>query len=331
MQDKTGKLLKIYLSRLQLMAGYGPFILNLPFHSQGQWLDRSWLISLWEFSSYANITYTTSTIFWTLQKQREDDIFIMEFFLLHTQDTHTLATLNQCRLYLQVILLSSICSANGIHLLQEVKNGQLSHRTSTLSWPKQAPLRRQDWSLWGHYLSLLEINGHLIKPLGRWTSTSHQRWTVYFHPESQYVYEKNGVTWHAAPPLQATRITRTLCYDSQGTVEQACPPADLVPATKISSNLSPVYNIQYGPPLLPPTPNMSPSPFTNQLSQHIIGPYLPSDTDLKNIAYGILTNDIIVATDGSFFPETKLLATVGYLPLNLLNLFVLGPVLLMAQ
>jgi hypothetical protein len=127
LQDKTGKLLQIGLSHLQLSAGFSPFILNLPFHTHSSWLDQSWLISLWEFSSYAKVTYKVSSV-WLPECQRENDVYLMEFLLTQTQNSHTLSALNRCRLFLQVIQLSGITSANGTHILPEVKHGHLYHR-----------------------------------------------------------------------------------------------------------------------------------------------------------------------------------------------------------
>jgi hypothetical protein len=50
----------------------------------------------------------------------------MEFFLSHTEDQLTLALLNRCRFFLQVILVSDITSANGQCVLLEVNMGNHS-------------------------------------------------------------------------------------------------------------------------------------------------------------------------------------------------------------
>jgi len=59
LQDKTGILIKIALSHLQLISGYGTFIFNLPYDKYGKWINYGWLPSLWEFASYGSITVKT--------------------------------------------------------------------------------------------------------------------------------------------------------------------------------------------------------------------------------------------------------------------------------
>jgi hypothetical protein len=78
-QDKTGKLLIIGLSYLQLLSGSGIFVLNLSYTTSGSWLEQGWLTSLWEFTTYAKLRFHTAAIFWTPKLQRENDFFLMDF------------------------------------------------------------------------------------------------------------------------------------------------------------------------------------------------------------------------------------------------------------
>jgi hypothetical protein len=120
------------LSNLQLLSGSGIFVLNLPYMISGTWIEHGWLSSLWEFSSYAKLRYHTSDICWQPKKQRENGSFIMEFFLTLTKNLSILRALNHCRVYLQVLLVSDIATADGHQLLPEVKLGYVPNQKSSL-------------------------------------------------------------------------------------------------------------------------------------------------------------------------------------------------------
>jgi len=145
-KDKTGKLLIIGLSYLQLLSGSGTFVLNLSYTTSGSWLKQGWLTSLWEFSTYAKLRFHTATIFWTPKLQRENDFFLMDFFTTLTKNSSILKALNHCRLYLQVLLVSDIATADGHQLLPEVKSGSITDRISSLKWPSHGRPSTSDWT-----------------------------------------------------------------------------------------------------------------------------------------------------------------------------------------
>jgi len=169
----------IGLSNLQLLLSSGTFILNLSYNVSGTWIEHGWLSLLWEFLTYAKLQYHASNIFWTPNKQRENDSFLMEFFLTITKNISILKAINRCRVYLQLILVSDIATADGRKLLPEVKQGSIPDWRSSLKWPHQGRPSKTDWNVWSQ---LLETGNHLIRPLGRWDSCTHQEWDSYYHP-----------------------------------------------------------------------------------------------------------------------------------------------------
>jgi hypothetical protein len=73
------------------------------------------------------------------------------------------------------------------------KNGIIANdRTSTLLWPKQACPPDQAWALWRNCLRILETNGTLIKPLGKWTQPTHQKWSWFKNPHATSSYHRYG-------------------------------------------------------------------------------------------------------------------------------------------
>ncbi len=129
---------------------------------------------------------------------------------MNGNQTKDLAALNRCRLFLQVITLSDIASANGKYILPEVKsNDPPAHRTSNLQWPFQANPSAMNWAVWQYQLAFLESNGQLIKPLRQWNSNSHQQWHYKVDPSSNIVFFDDGTTAKQYQPI-STLVGRNL-------------------------------------------------------------------------------------------------------------------------
>ena len=93
-----------------------------------------------------------------------------------------LCSLNTCRIYLQVLTMADISTADRKLILPEVKNGKRpSFRSSTLQWLTQGRPLKEDWKHWRHYLQFLETNSKLLPPLGDW-QTSHHLWNMAYYP-----------------------------------------------------------------------------------------------------------------------------------------------------
>jgi hypothetical protein len=138
LQDKTGKLIMIGLSHIQLIVGSGVLFLNQQYDKFGKEVPGGWLSSVWEFSSQISLTYQIVD-HWIPHPQRQGDTFIMTLFRTLSLPSSTITILNRCRLYLQVITVADIASADGKLIVPWVKDG-LRHRDrfSTLHWPNQA-------------------------------------------------------------------------------------------------------------------------------------------------------------------------------------------------
>jgi hypothetical protein len=120
--DTVGDLIAITLSQTQLLAGVEEFILNKA-SSLSTWLDSGWIMSVWTFLNDANLEVEYMKK-WTPTCSRVGDMFLMDYFLSCNLKTNVLRILNRCRLYLQVLTLSDITSADGTYILPAVKNGE---------------------------------------------------------------------------------------------------------------------------------------------------------------------------------------------------------------
>jgi len=92
----------------------------------------------------------------------------MEVFAQQRPSVSVMATLNRCRLYLQVFTVSDIATADGIRITKEAKQGIRSKiRPSRLMWPAQGRPSNQEWAIWTRHLAHLEDRHKLRQPLGK--------------------------------------------------------------------------------------------------------------------------------------------------------------------
>lgn len=101
---------------------------------------------------------------------------------------------NRCRIYLQVLLLSDIVDAGGIHLLHSYLQGRRSTtRKSILKWPQQGKPPVHDWVLWQSSIQRTYSNigsTRLQYSLGAWIAKPHQTWTWFKNLITNDLYRK---------------------------------------------------------------------------------------------------------------------------------------------
>jgi hypothetical protein len=175
-KDKTSKLILISMSHLQLLVGSDSPFLHLPFNKKRE-MDRTLTADInIEPCVPKKITVTVKRA-WLPTLQWKHDIMLMQFFISLNFNPTQLETLNRCRIYLQVISLSDITSADGSIIVPAILQGlRLTDRKSTLLWPTQQHPKQSDWILWSTALDHLQHNNLLTKPLTNWISPSHQSW-----------------------------------------------------------------------------------------------------------------------------------------------------------
>jgi len=196
---------------------------------------------------------------WLPSHTRHGDIFLMDYFISQRWPHTVLKILNTCRLFLQVITLADIVSADESYILPEAKTGtHLPYRHSILQWQEQGQPSQAAWWTWRWALSYLEDRGKLLKSLGYHINLSHQQWTIHFHPATSTVYVPSEDTYKAITPVvqinrRHTRASMPPIYDySYYTLRQPPDSQELVNATiEGHSSLHPtVFHLN-----LPQTPN----------------------------------------------------------------------------
>ncbi len=147
LQDKSGNLLQIDQTYIQLITRTRQNFINSEYKNY-QWVEQGWMMMLWQFVKLMDITFVDTSI-WGPKPARRNDTFIMEEFLALKIIDKILHSLNKCRIYLQVLTMSDISTADGKMILPEVKKGEKPfYRCSILTWPIQEMPSKEDWEHW---------------------------------------------------------------------------------------------------------------------------------------------------------------------------------------
>lgn len=124
---------------------------------------------------------------WTTSSSRTNDVFLIDEIIKYKFSPQQLKTINSCRLYLKVLLLSDITTANGRHILSTVHKGlRPKDRDSKLQWPRQEKPLVGAQALRDTALDHTSTNHKLHKPLGPWLRVPHQKW-IWFKNETTNV------------------------------------------------------------------------------------------------------------------------------------------------
>lgn len=117
LDDETGQLIRVAMSHLQLHVGSSCFIFELPYPSYAKWIDCNWLVSIWKYLHQLNIQLELEEP-WVPHPPRHNDIMLMDIVLRFNFSKKAIRQINCCRIYLQVLSVADIASANGLTLLQ---------------------------------------------------------------------------------------------------------------------------------------------------------------------------------------------------------------------
>jgi hypothetical protein len=252
--DKTAKLLRISLSYLQLTVGSATNVLMLPATTYHKWTDSVWLTSFWAFMRRTKLLIDIDG-HWLPEATREFDVVLMDYFVEEGYSAAALGSLNRCRLYLQVITLADISSADGSYIIPEALQGiPLSSRRSRFTWPNQQCPPHSAWELWRSALRSLQPKNKLDSPLGRWLTTNlHQQWLWFQHPSSAFLYFRDTfsncwIQYEGFPnPGRKTRSSAGTIYDmSRHSVVHSVSP-DVLPTTVTHDRISGCTSATPGP------------------------------------------------------------------------------------
>jgi hypothetical protein len=216
--------LKGSLEVAKLELGLPGPLFQHPFPEFGELITDSWVRKAWKEFTAEKISVTECTQ--QLAPSRHGDSFLIAAFHRTGFRKTKLVRLNRCRIRLQVVTLSDLCTGDGRYVLPQAFSDGFPGANRGYDWPAQGPLPKSDWSLWKRALRKafrLQDKNKLAIPLGRWIPTvlPTSAWHDLFH-QNTYVRRADG--WHHYHHNPAG-LHQPRTYTYQGTV--AHPPPDL--------------------------------------------------------------------------------------------------------
>ena len=111
--------------------------------------------------------------------------------------TDELIQINNCRIYLQVLMLSDITEGSGSQITTHTAEGirDLS-RVSTWKWPTIPYPPAQSWAKWRGTIKttfLQQYSRYIRRPLGKWLNKSHQQWIWFLDQYNEVLCEKRSL------------------------------------------------------------------------------------------------------------------------------------------
>jgi len=144
-------------------------------------ITDSWMKSTWIATREADIHLMINIPDFPLQRQGNREL--VHVFLQHGFRQLQLRALHQCRMFLQVLRISDICTGSGEQLLTGNWNN-FNPQPSEYLWPKLVKPSPADWNTWDLALSKALNVGRqntLPLPLGNYFQHTLKGW--YFSPE----------------------------------------------------------------------------------------------------------------------------------------------------
>jgi hypothetical protein len=245
-----GSLMLIGLSWWHLIAGYSSPLWETP-TSNISYVDHSWYNSIKDFLQYANgAVHIPSNKFLNWQPLREHDIAIMEqISAMDGVSRADLKSFNRCWLFIGVIYLSEISTADGAALTREAWGGTHS-RFSPLLWPFQPCPGPQSWRVWRRLLARAFLEDipkqvtpqtkdlYLLHPLGAWLPGSawlFRKWSYHFSPSTGQIYHSVRHNYTVYGRRRRSRHRSQLFYAAPAVVTSGLPP-DCIPVEELSSS-----------------------------------------------------------------------------------------------
>jgi len=189
---------------MRLEVGYNGELLAAPLSLLNN-VTPSWIKHVWVSTQEADVL--VSMDFTEVPFQHHSDIELMQLFVQTGWKQPDLHTLNHCRMFLRVFLLSDIVAGSG-DFISPAFWDRPSLVELDLDWPRTQAPPQSTWLLWKSALaSALHLgrNQRLALPLGQWYA-QHQPRGWFYHPTTNSLWEATSTQWiqHGGIP-QRTR------------------------------------------------------------------------------------------------------------------------------
>ena len=232
-----GLLLITNINWVQLISGKGSHILSATDYIL--YIHNNWILNPQEYMHTCYLTIKTN-IFWLPSLQRVNDELLMEAAGKLQFTSKEMRTINNWRMFFQVISLSDICDGYGNKILDSyIQYGKIHtwHQTreSTLKWPLQGCPGKESFKIWRKFITQafrMQENGIIGKKLEAWvvpTEKQHTIWSTYYSRSRKKIYKATGNGYVTHTCIRAARLKNY--FSKEVSTQEIRLPDDAVPAT----------------------------------------------------------------------------------------------------
>lgn len=191
------RILRVSCEYFLLELGFPGPLFSPPPATWASCITTSWIKSTWEMCFSQGITIATDVRLPPLR--RVSDCYLMLAFHDLGYSALELAVLNRCRLFMQVLTLSDIVSADGSFISQAgllVQRDPVLSRTE-LHWPRRPRPSASSRRLWSTAVARLcsGRSSRLNTPLGSWLPHSLQHHPVFYSPMEDRVFLRDDTSF----------------------------------------------------------------------------------------------------------------------------------------
>jgi hypothetical protein len=277
----------------------------------GPCLTSSWFSDLILFCEKEDIFLVDTSP--TLPLHAANDVYLMQSFADAGYRNHDLIVLNQCRMYLKVISLADLVTADGVSITQDAYNGK-RNRVRDLGWPRLPPsLPRTSWNLWRRAIDRCFLHPHsshrqLRRPLGEWLPVARPSWLWFFSPGECRLYHSEGPLFRVFVRVSRGR-TRTVNgrFSAIPTVSYSLPnDYQLATVSRYTGDIFQLTGVARIPPSAPPpsvcyhTSGLLDILDTMDPLDRWAVDGLVSDDEGFTLAQGIISGQATAVSDGSY-------------------------------
>ena len=217
-ESTTGKLLIISLEYLKLEVGIQGSILTEDYELYGHLAEESWVAHTWKFLTDVGLQIKDELRDFPLVRNGDSTLSAMfaKACIQHKITKREWYKANKCRIYLKVLTLGDIVTADGTAIEENTLKGIFNKcRARKLEWPVQQRPKDSEWRIWRKVLkiSVLDNTSGLRLQLNAWTINTdtiyEQAWDWWLDNENNTLYKYYDGIWTKFTPEMQRRRRRT--------------------------------------------------------------------------------------------------------------------------
>ena len=196
------KKLDASLRWMQLQLGTNKCPFELEYEVWGYLATLSWVKMFWR--SLQSSKMEIQMVFDEIPIPRVNDMTIMDIVYSKRPPTDVMESLNRCRVYLHLLFLSDMVTANGRKLEQSTVKAPFTPINSTMAFPREEP-SMTDWQHWERFWNDISYDSlTLWRPLGKWINPTHRQWVWFFDEKTQQLQqqEEEGISYYVPSSLR---------------------------------------------------------------------------------------------------------------------------------